>query len=159
MFSFIKHKKTNLINDSQLSKEEIKFIHKEFTDILNKMYDNNTNIYLMEYPNAPQLNNKFSLMALEQKEKFHYIPFNSNTSKNWLQYMNNGKMVFFVLLINNNHEMSFDYIENTTINNKNISWQDMNTKNYNCDVVFINLPYEKQNYAVTEIHNTIMEYI
>ena len=61
MFSFIKHKKTNLINDSQLSKEEIKFIHKEFTDILNKMYDNNTNIYLMEYPNAPQLNNKFSI--------------------------------------------------------------------------------------------------
>ena len=76
MFSFIKHKKTNLINDSQLSKEEIKFIHKEFTDILNKIYDNNTNIYLMEYPNVPQLNNKFSLMALEQKEKFHYIPFN-----------------------------------------------------------------------------------
>ena len=73
--------------------------------------------------------------------------------------MNNGKMVFFILLINNNHEMSFDYIENTTINNKNISWQDMNTKNYNCDVVFINLPYEKQNYTVTEIHNTIMEYI
>ena len=159
MFSFIKHKKTNLTNDSQLNEKEINYIHTEFTNILNKMYSSNNNIYLMEYPNVLPLNNKFSLMALEQKEKFHYIPFNSNTSKKWLQYMNNGKMVFFILLINNNHEMSFDYIENTTINNKNISLQNMNTKNYNCDVVFINLPYEKQNYAVTEIHNTIMEYI
>lgn len=159
MFSFTKNKKTNLINDSQLNEKETNYIHTEFTSILNKMYNNNTNIYLMEYPNVLPLNDKFSLMALEQKEKFHYIPFNSNTNKNWLKYMNNGKMVFFVLLINNEHIISFDFIENTTINNKNISWQDINTKNYDCDIVFINLPYEKQNYALTEIHNTIMEYI